>query len=152
MIYWWIKLSLVPVPSESPDNFTVVVSSSTSITASWQLPPSDARNGIITGFKLFFKKKELIDPPIVLTINNRTSRHQRLTGLHEYTEYTFQILAFTSVGDGPNSSVQVKRTLEDGKRSNRFPKILSKNVNVHSYEKNCDQQRNIQFFSFCGSS
>ena len=105
-------------------------------------------NGIITGFKLFFKKKELIDPPIVLTINNRTSRHQRFTGLDEYTEYKFQILAFTSVGDGPNSSVQVKRTLEDGKRSKRCPKILSKNVNVHSYEKNCDQQRNIQFFHF----
>ena len=36
-------------------------------------------------------------------------------GLSIYTEYEFQVLAFTSKGDGPKSSVVVERTMEDGK-------------------------------------
>ena len=36
-------------------------------------------------------------------------------GLSIYTEYEFQVLAFTSKGDGPKSSVVVERTKEDGK-------------------------------------
>ena len=35
--------------------------------------------------------------------------------LDKYTEYEFQVLAFTSKGDGPKSSVVVERTKEDGK-------------------------------------
>ena len=38
------------------------------------------------------------------------------TGLAKYTEYEFQLLAFTSVGDGPKSSVEVARTREEGKK------------------------------------
>jgi len=38
-----------------------------------------------------------------------------VTGLKKNTEYEFQVLAFTSVGDGPKSSVVVERTNEDGK-------------------------------------
>ena len=44
----------------------------------------------------------------MLPINNRTSRTKYVTGLNKYTEYDFQILAFTSVGDGPNSSVVLR--------------------------------------------
>ena len=35
-------------------------------------------------------------------------------GLDEFTEYEFQVLAFTSVGDGPKSAVVIERTKEDG--------------------------------------
>ncbi|PFX30135.1 Protein sidekick-2 [Stylophora pistillata] len=101
------------VPTGSPDNFTVVVSSSTSITATWQLPPTDVRNGIITGFKLFYRKKEFLHLPTTLTITNSTSRRKIVTGLDKYTEYQFQVLAFTFVGEGPNSPVKVQRTAED---------------------------------------
>ena len=38
------------------------------------------------------------------------------TGLDEYTEYEFQVLASTSIGDGPKSSIKYERTKEDGKR------------------------------------
>lgn len=123
-----LYLSLVAVPSRSPDNFTLVVRSSISITASWQLPPVHARNGIIRGFKLFYKKKGSIDPPITLTIRNSTSRYAMVTGLNVYTEYEFQILAFTSVGDGLNSSLEVKRTAEEGKRSG----VSELNVSIDS--------------------
>ena len=64
-----------------------------SSTASWQLPSADSRNGIIIGF---------MDSDV--------------TGLDIYTEYEFEVLAFTSVGDGPKSSpLLVVRTMKDGK-------------------------------------
>ena len=52
----------------------------------------------------------------MITINNGTASNEDVTGLEKYTEYEFQMLAFTSVGDGPNSSVKIERTREDGKR------------------------------------
>ena len=77
---------------------------------------------------MFYKKKGFIDPPITLTIRNSTSRYALVTGLNVYTEYEFQILAFTSVGDGLNSSLEVKRTSEEGKRSG----VSELNVSINS--------------------
>ena len=111
----------IVVPSSPPSSFSVTVISSTSIRASWQLPPADSQNGIITGFKLFYKKNDSAGAPITLHINNGETYKINVTGLEKYTEYEFQVLAFTSIGDGPKSSPMVTRTLQDGKT----PKITS---------------------------
>ena len=103
------------VPSQAPSGFTVVASTSTSITASWQLPPENARHGIITGFKLFYRKKDSVGSPLKLIITGGGNHIKDVTGLAKFTEYEFQVLASTSVGDGPQSSVVVERTKEDGK-------------------------------------
>ena len=104
------------VPSQAPSNFIVTVLSSTSITASWQLPPADSRHGIITGFRLLYKRKGSSGLPTTLHISKGTIFTKDVTGLDKYTKYEFQVLAFTSVGDGPRSSVVVERTKEDGKK------------------------------------
>ena len=88
---------------------------STSVTASWELPPPDDRNGIISGFKLFYKKRGSSGSQTVPCVNSVSTRNKVVTGLDEYTEYEFQVLAYTSVGDGPNSSIKYERTKEDGK-------------------------------------
>ena len=90
---------------------------STSITASWQLPPADSTHGIITGFKLFYKKKDSGGPATMVLINSGATLSRDVTGLDKYTEYEFQVLAFTSVGDGTKSSVKVERTKEDGMKN-----------------------------------
>ena len=102
------------MPSKPPRNFSVTVSSSTSITASWQLPPVDSRHGVVTGFKLLYKKKGSTGSSNIITISNGTIHAEDITGLDKYTEYEFQVLAFTSVGDGTKSSPHVERTKEDG--------------------------------------
>ena len=94
----------------------MVANTSTSITASWQLPPENARHGNITGFKLFYRKKDSVASPLHLTINDGGNHTEAVTGLAEYTEYEFQVLAFTSVGDGPKSSIKYETTMEDGKK------------------------------------
>ena len=47
--------------------------------------------------------------------HNVTSLTRVFSLLDKYTEYDFQVLAFSSKGDGPRSSVVVERTKEDGK-------------------------------------
>lgn len=89
--------------------------SSTSISASWKSPPEKYRHGIIRGYKLFYKKKDSGFATSFTIDNGKTSKI--VTNLDEYTEYEFQVLAFTSAGDGLNSSVKVERTMEDGENA-----------------------------------
>ena len=106
----------ITVPSQPPRGFTLAATTSESITASWQLPPKDSRNGIITGYKLYYKKKGSSGAGSPKLINSQATRSQEVTGLDKYTEYEFQILAFTSVGDGPKSTVVFEKTKEAGKK------------------------------------
>ena len=92
----------------------VSATSSTSVRASWQLPAENSRNGIIDGFKLFYKKRSSSGPGTVLLLKSAAVSSKVVDGLDKYTEYEFQVLAFTSAGDGKNSSVVVDRTKEDG--------------------------------------
>ena len=108
-------LLFISVPSQPPAAFKLTASSSTSITASWQLPPVFARHGRnITGFKLFYKKKGSGGSATTLTISKGSTLSRNVTWLDKYTEYEFKVLAFTSDGDGPKSAVEVERTKEDG--------------------------------------
>ena len=108
--------NLIAVPSQAPIRFTVTPDTSTSITATWQLPPADSRNGIIRGFKLIYRAENPADSQITtLAINDSTMYAKTVSGLLGYTNYEFQVLAFTSVGDGPKSAAKVERTKEDGK-------------------------------------
>ena len=65
---------------------------------------------------MFYRKKDSAGLPTELT-NNVTTLTRVISMLDKYTEYEFQVLAFTSKGDGPKSSVVVERTKEDGKNS-----------------------------------
>ena len=105
----------ISVPSQPPTAFKLTASSSTSIAASWQLPPVFARHGRnIIGFKLFYKKKGCGGPATALSISSGSILSRNVTGLDKFAEYEFQVLAFTSDGDGPKSPVEVERTKEAG--------------------------------------
>ena len=49
-------------------------------------------------------------------INNKAVLTTDVIGLAKYTDYEFKVLAFTSVGDGPNSTVKSETTKEGGKK------------------------------------
>ncbi|KAL9950719.1 hypothetical protein ACROYT_G043265 [Oculina patagonica] len=101
-------------PSQAPSSFTMSSLSSTSVKASWQLPPVGSRHGIITGFKLLYRRKSSGDDSLtILTIESNSTLTRDVTGLHKYTEYEFQVLAYSFVGNGPKSSVEPVRTDED---------------------------------------
>ena len=68
---------------------------------------------------MFYTKKVLGVSVTTLTISGESTLSKNVTGLDKYTEYEFQVLAFTLDGDGPKSSVEVERTMEDGMRQIR---------------------------------
>ena len=105
----------IPVPPEAPTKFTVIAQSSTSVETSWELLKLHSRKGTIDGFKLIYRKEDSNDSAIILTINSAAVYTTNVTGLEKYTKYEFRVLAFSLGGDGPTSSAQVERTMEDGK-------------------------------------
>ncbi|XP_068675550.1 uncharacterized protein [Montipora foliosa] len=105
--------TLEDVPSKAPSNFTVTANTSTVIIASWKLPSPDSTHGIIRGFKIFFRKKGSDNRPETIFVSNASMYTIPVTGLAKFTEYEFHVLAFTSAGDGMNSSVQFSKTKED---------------------------------------
>ena len=65
---------------------------------------------------MFYKEKGSSGAGSSKLFNSQATRSQEVTGLDKYTEYEFQILAFTSVGDGPKSTVVYEKTKEAGKK------------------------------------
>ena len=115
LIFLSSSWSFVKVPSEAPRNLTANGISSTSVVTTWQLPSTHSRNGIIKGFKLFYKTKGSdISSTTTFLFDSANILTKTVSGLDEFTEYEFQVLAFTSVGDGPKSSVVIAKTKEDG--------------------------------------
>ena len=49
-------------------------------------------------------------------VNSESKQTKVVSGLAEYTEYEFQVSAYTSAGDGTKSSVKSVITMEDGKK------------------------------------
>lgn len=94
-----------------------MATNSTTIKASWHISPGDSERGVIKGFKLFYKRKDAVGLPSMLTINGSDIRTYYATGLDMNTEYEFQLLAFSRAGDGPRSTVKVTRTTDNGKDS-----------------------------------
>ena len=69
----------------------VGATSSTSVRACWRLPAENSRNGIINGFKLFYKKRSSSGPGTVLLIKSAAVLNKVVDGLDKYTEYEFQV-------------------------------------------------------------
>ena len=53
----------------------------------------------------------------MVPVKNGSTLTKVVTGLDEYTEYEFQVLAYTSKGDGPKSNPKSATTKEAGEKS-----------------------------------
>lgn len=80
----------ITVPTTAPSKFVVTASSSTSVTASWNLPPAGSRHGLITGFKLFYKERGSSGSATLMSINSGATFSKIVIGLDKYTEYEFK--------------------------------------------------------------
>ena len=90
----------------------------TSVRASWQLLQVDLLDRIaVRGFKLHYRLRSSSDQLVTAIVLNNSYMRKDVSGLEKYTEYEFQVLTLTSIGNGPVSSVKVVRTMEDGKMS-----------------------------------
>ena len=97
------------MPSDSPQQVSLTVTSATTMSVSWQQVPPIHRNGIILTYELTYNPLEDYHDrtPIVL---NTTDLTFDLTDLDKYANYTVEVRAYTEVGSGPYSEQQYART------------------------------------------
>uniref|UniRef100_A0A8C7XNW4 DCC netrin 1 receptor n=1 Tax=Oryzias sinensis TaxID=183150 RepID=A0A8C7XNW4_9TELE len=106
------------VPSAPPQNITLEVVLSRSIKVSWQPPPRSNQNGIITAYKIKYRKtgrrgdQEAIEP------NNFW---YLFTGLEKGSQYSFQVAAMTVNGTGPASEWYTAETPENDLDESQVP-------------------------------
>lgn len=94
---------------------TAFNTSSTSINVTWEPVPDDHVNGIVLGYRLFYKQADkAINDFSNLTVNSSIFDIE-INGLKFYTKYELWLLAFTMVGDGNISEPVNCMTDEDGK-------------------------------------
>ena len=93
-----------------PRLFVAEAENSTSIQLSWQRPTTP--NGVIVHYTLVYQTTDGDPSPNQEPIPP-TMTSFRVTGLNEYTDYTFTLTASTSLGAGP-PAVATETTLEDG--------------------------------------
>nr|CAD7442449.1 unnamed protein product [Timema bartmani] len=92
--------TLSDVPSEPPQNITLEATSSTSVVVRWEPPPKSGQNGVITGYKLRYRKRDRRSRgDTVSTDANR--RMYALTGLERSSQYQVRLWALTVNGTGP---------------------------------------------------
>lgn len=113
------------MPSLPPESIICTPISSQSLQLTWEDPPIEGRNGLIQGYKLKYQQQpkegieaeleeenELAFEPVIKLIMSKSAI---LHGLQKWTNYSLSLLAFTTVGDGVYSKVQICQTDEDGK-------------------------------------
>ena len=106
-------------PSSAPQALTVSVTSSRSISVSWNPVVAEDRNGIIKGYKVNYNALpnfQMVNKFLNITKEQQNKRQTvTLDNLDEFTNYSIEVLAFTVFGSGPVSAGQVVETLEDSK-------------------------------------
>ena len=97
--------------------------SSTEIAVRWKNVDETQRNGIILGFKIYYRaigNFSMNRTVMVKKIDGENSTETVLTGLEKFIEYSISVLAFTSKGDGPNSTEVTATTDQDGMNTFNF--------------------------------
>ena len=96
-------------PSSPPQNVMLTPASSTSFSLSWDPPPADDINGIVTEYRITIT--EVVTGRVITLTSATTSK--MASGLHPYYVYECIVSAFT-VGAGPYSQIIRITTPEDG--------------------------------------
>ncbi|KAJ8384733.1 hypothetical protein AAFF_G00199390 [Aldrovandia affinis] len=101
-------------PSCGPGNVSAFATASNSVLVRWSQVPEPDRNGLILGYKVLYKERDVDSSLHFWTVEGNSSHSAQLTGLGKYVLYQIQVLAFTRIGDGvPSTPPVLERTLDD---------------------------------------
>ncbi|XP_028395112.1 protein sidekick-1-like [Dendronephthya gigantea] len=123
------------VPGAAPHNIRAIGTSGSSIEVSWDEVLEESRNGIVLGYKLFYRLVQYA-PHDFTELDLGNVKLYTLKNLLGYTHYDIRVLAYTKIGDGKLSDRlnPYPRTLETkpGPPSNlRFPTVTQSVVVVN---------------------
>ena len=74
----------------------------------------DEANGIITQYNIYVSAEEDFASSNTVSIDDANVLEYLFTNLEEFVNYTFQISAFTAIGEGPTSPGATNMTNEAG--------------------------------------
>ncbi|CAI9173366.1 unnamed protein product [Rangifer tarandus platyrhynchus] len=102
------------VPSAAPENVSAEAVSSTQILLTWASVPEPDQNGLILGYKILFRAKDLDPEPRSRVVRGNHTQSALLAGLGKFVLYELQVLAFTRIGNGvPSAPPILERTKDD---------------------------------------
>ncbi|KAI4551854.1 hypothetical protein MJT46_018106 [Ovis ammon polii x Ovis aries] len=102
------------VPSAAPENVSAEAVSSTQILLTWASVPEQDQNGLILGYKILFRAKDLDPEPRSHVVRGNHTQSALLAGLGKFVLYELQVLAFTRIGNGvPSAPPILERTKDD---------------------------------------
>ena len=97
-------------PSSPPRNYAGVALSSRSILLTWDSPPAEEQNGIITGYLVNITELETGEASTMFI----GSHNLTLYSLQPFTTYGFLVSAQTVAGRGPTTRLLSVTTQEEG--------------------------------------
>ena len=102
-------MALIAVPSEVPQNLTIINSTSTSVTISWESVECIRRNGLITHYIVGYARDGANSQWHVNVTVNITNQDDggsyTATGIDNTTRYTFKVAAVNEAGVGLYATV-----------------------------------------------
>lgn len=98
-------------PSSAPSDLTALHTTSTSLTLSWNPPPPQHHNGVITEYLVTVLGLSTLTSTSLTTNDTELT----VTGLVPYSGYEVTVAAFTSEGSGPHTDPFLLQTEQDGK-------------------------------------
>ncbi|KAG7210321.1 hypothetical protein KM043_011860 [Ampulex compressa] len=110
-------------PTQPPHNVTLEAASSTSIIIRWE-PPLEGQNGIITGYKIRYRRHDRTPPTTTITTEGNQRLHV-LTGLEKHVMYQVRICAFNVNGTGPWTEWITTETYENDLDETKVPNAPS---------------------------
>ena len=102
-----ITLCYFIAPASPPANISAMSTSPTSITAMWDEVPAIDQNGIITVYEVMYTPVNTFGGKISSNTTNVSGAELMVTlsYLQEFVNYSISVRAYTSAGQGPESTV-----------------------------------------------
>ncbi|XP_047119733.1 Down syndrome cell adhesion molecule-like protein Dscam2 [Schistocerca piceifrons] len=91
------------IPEQPPQDTTCTTLTSQTIRVSWVSPPLSTVNGVIKGYKVIYGPSDSWYDDNTKDTKITSASETILHGLKKYTNYSMQVLAYTSGGDGVRS-------------------------------------------------
>lgn len=99
------------LPADPPQNVTLEPASSKSFIVRWEPPPKESQNGIITGYKIRWRKASVKGRGEMVTTDG-SRRLYAVTDLQNGMEYAVKMAALTVNGTGPWTSWETVSTFD----------------------------------------
>ena len=100
-------------PVGTPKSFAIFSISTRNVTLSWDLPEESKRNGVITAYMVSCSDED----DMLVTTFTTSALTATVKGLGIYSFYTCNVAASTSIGYGPEATLNFT-TASDGKERN----------------------------------